>query len=488
MNPNLSKMKRKKIIIAAILSATVALSSCKKLLTVPETDLIAGETALSTVTFAEQAVIGIYAAMNVEMNILLNSTFADEVAKSEFYNAVTTHEWQYGPADVGLRDNFTGIAIHYRIVNRANVLLAALPSSDSTKVGDEAKRIRLKGEALFLRAYAHFEAFRYYCNNYDPTGLGMPYMEVSSLDPTPRIKMDVFFQKLNADLVAAKALVPNNFNDLDRVNRAMVSGMQARVALYMRDWVAAETYATEYINAVPLATMAEFPGIWTDANSAEQAFRLKRTATIGGRIGSLFRGTSSSATGGGIGLVTWKPSEKLWSSYDQVNDIRFAAYLKNEPILSGAGRPSRLIQKYAGTGYATPNENVAWGKVFRTGEAYLIRAEARAEQNKYTGANSAESDVNALRAARIIGYVPVVFTSKQDAIDNIMLERFKELAFEGHRFFDLKRRSLPVTRLAADAPSAAGTTLPAGNFRFVLPIPLPEITTNPAMVQNPGYN
>src|SRR5689334_11337395 len=105
-------MKRNKIIIAA-LAATVAFSSCKKLLTVPETDLIAGETALSTITFAEQAVIGIYATVNVEMNILLNSVFADEVAKSEFYNAVTTHEWQYGPADVGLRDSYTGIANQY---------------------------------------------------------------------------------------------------------------------------------------------------------------------------------------------------------------------------------------------------------------------------------------------------------------------------------------------------------------------------------------
>ena len=237
----------------------------------------------------------------------------------------------------------------------------------------------------------------------------MPYMESSTIEPTPRIKMDVFFQKLNADLVEAKSLVPNNLTDLDRVTRAAVSAMQARVALYMKDWANAETYANEYIAAIPLATVAEFPGIWTDANSAQQAFRLKRTATIGGRIGSLFRGTSASATAAGIGLVTWKPSEKLWSSYDAVNDVRFASYLKDEPILSGGGRPSRLIQKYAGTGYATAAENVAWGKVFRTGEAYLIRAEARAEQNKFTGTNSAESDINALRAARITGYTDVTF-------------------------------------------------------------------------------
>src|SRR5689334_12773119 len=100
-------MKFSKLIITLSLLLFLVFSSCKKLLEVPDTDLIAGDVALSTVTYVEQAVIGAYATMGTEMDILLNSTFADEVAKSEFYNAVTTHEWQYGPADVGLRDNFT---------------------------------------------------------------------------------------------------------------------------------------------------------------------------------------------------------------------------------------------------------------------------------------------------------------------------------------------------------------------------------------------
>jgi hypothetical protein len=68
-----------------------------------------------------------------------------------------------------------------------------------------------------------------------------------------------------------------------------------------------------------------------------------------------------------------------------------------------------------------------------------------------------------------------------------MNERFKELPFEGHRFWDLKRRNLPVSRDAADAPTATGTTLPAGNFRFLLPIPNSEVQANPKIQQNPGY-
>ena len=302
--------------------------------------------------------------------------------------------------------------------------------------------------------------------------------------------MGPYFQKMKDDVAAAKPNLPTSLTNVSRATRMAATGLQARIALYMRDWAAAETAASEYITAIPLSPIADFYKIWKDSSNNEVAWRLDRTSAIGGRIGSLWRATSGgSAAAPQIGTVTWRPSDKLWNSYDQVNDVRFAAYLKDEPKLAAAGRGSRIVAKYAGTAYATPEENVNHGKVFRTGEMYLIRAEARAELNKYTGANSAESDINALRAARITGYVPVTFASKQEAIDAILLERFKELAFEGHRFWDLKRKGLAVTRLASDAPTAGAITLPAGNFRFLLPIPNVEIQASGGLLeQNPGYN
>ncbi len=473
-------MKLVKIIIASI--AFTSMVSCEKLVNIQETDLIAGDIALKTVSNVEAAVLGGYNVVSTDMSILLNSTFADEVARSEFYNATTTHEWQYGSVDIGIRDNFVALSPNFRIIDRVNRVLRVVATADSTRVGDNVKRARLRGEALFLRAYAHFELFQFYCNNYDPAGLGMPYLETPSIIGAPRINMGVYFQKLLADIAEAKTLVPNNLTDINRASFASVSALHARVALYMRDWANEERFSTDAIAATPLSTRANFTGIWTDANAGEVLFRIVRTNTIGARIGSLFRGTSASATQ--IGTVTWQPSEKLWSSYDQVNDIRFSAYLRSEPLLASRNA-TRLINKYAGTAYGTANENVANGKAFRTSEMFLIRAEARAEQNNFAGATS---DLNTLRAARISNYVNVAdFTAKPAAIDAILLERFKELPFEGHRFFDIKRRSLAVTRLAVDAPSPTGTSLSANNFRFVLPIPLTEIQANPAMVQNPNY-
>lgn len=481
----------KKYIIWVLMLPIMAISSisCKKLVEIKETDFIGGDLALRTVKNNESLLIGAYAGFQTEMSIRLNGTFSDELKPGDFYASQSTHEWQFGVADIGIRDNYTAITSYYTIIDRANRVLQALPNAVVEVPTDNALREKVRGEALFLRAFAHFELFRYYCKNYAPTELGMFYAEVPSLTPQARIPMGEYFTKILADLTTAKPLLANDLTDVYRANRLAATGLHARIALYMGNWNDAETYSTEFINAIPLATRAEFPGIWTDANKRESAFKLNRTT--GSRIGSFYRGLFTKNTAGAIvapASISWVPSTKLWNAYDRVNDVRFSSYLIDEPILATvAGKPTRIVAKYAGTGYTTVNENVADIKVLRTGEMYLIRAEARAEKNAFTGANSAESDLNALRAARITGYANVTLTSKENAITQILGERFKELAFEGHRFWDLKRRGLPVERLDEDAPSALGKTLPANNFRFVLPIPQSETNANPNIQQNEGY-
>jgi starch-binding outer membrane protein, SusD/RagB family len=483
------QMKSYKIYFLAL--TAISAVSCSKTIDYKETNFIGGDVALQTVANNEQAIVGAYAGSAQEMDILLNATLSDEVKKAEFYNAATTHEWQYTSSDITIRDNFTAINNLYKVINRVNRVLVALPKADSTKVGDSALKVKLRGEALFLRAFSHFQLWRYYSGDVDANALAMVYMDyvpTSPAEKTSRITVQPYFEKLKADMAEAKNLVANNLTDVNRATKLAVSGLQARVALYLKDWANAITYSTEYINGLPLSPRAQFAGIWTDANNNEVAWKLKRTtAAIGllgtgtSRLGSLFRGVSSSATV--LGTVTWAPSDKLWALYDQTNDIRFTAYLKDEAALTAAGRPSHIIAKYAGGGYATTSENINDAKMFRTGEMYLIRAEAKAETNDATAAD----DLNALRAARITGYVNVTFATKQDLINAIMTERFKELAFEGHRFWDLRRRGLPVERLASDAPSTTGATLAAGNFRFRLPIPNAEIQANSAMQQNDGY-
>ena len=479
----MNKMRNNKLVIGSFLMLSL-FASCSKVIDVNETDFIGGDVALKTVDNVESGIIGAYAAMNVEMGILLNSVFADEVRVAEFYNAATVHEWQYASTDISLRDSYTAFPLYYRIIDRVNRVLVALPNVKATTAAQEATKTRVKGEALFLRAFAHFELYRFYINTADGAALAVAYMETPSLSTIAIMTVAPFFVKLNADLAAAKSLVPATNTDIYRASKHAVTALQARAALYAKDYANASTFASEYIAAFPLASKTNFPGIWKDANNSELAFKLSRTTTAGGRIGGLYRGTSASAAN--IGTITWRPTQALLNAYDQVNDLRYAAYFFEEPSLkasSSRNLSAILINKYAGTTYGTPTELLADAKVFRTGEMYLIRAEARAETANLTGA---ADDLNTLRAARINNYTNATFTTKDDIISAVMTERFKELPYEGHRFFDAKRRNLPITRLAVDAQGTA-LTLSSGNFRFILPIPNSEIQANTLMVQNPGY-
>src|SRR5687768_14542198 len=168
-------MKLNKLILGLLFICT--LLSCKKLLEIEETNVIKEDEALQTVEHVEQAVIAAYAAMQPEMAYLLNSTFSDEVKTTgEFYNSISTHEWQYGPEDVTIRDNFTAMSRWYQVIHRANRVLNRVDVADSTRAGDNQLRPKLKAEAQFIRAFARFELFRYYCNNYDPNGDGLVFM------------------------------------------------------------------------------------------------------------------------------------------------------------------------------------------------------------------------------------------------------------------------------------------------------------------------
>ena len=69
-----------------------------------------------------------------------------------------------------------------------------------------------------------------------------------------------------------------------------------------------------------------------------------------------------------------------------------------------------------------------------------------------------------------------------------MEERYKELCYEGHRYFDLRRRSLPIARDLSDvANNTAIQTLNASSPKYLLPVPQQEVFANPNCQQNPGY-
>ena len=489
-------MKNKSIIILTLILVAFFTTSCEKeLLNIDETDLIAGNVALSSTPFIEQALIGAYSGLGngngYSTSVLWSAIMTDEVRTSEFYNAATVHEWQFGASDVTVRDNFQIMPYYYTIIDRVNRVLAALPTAKkdiNTSVStDSALKAKIRAEALFIRAFCHFELYRFFSNSSNPDDLAMAYITKTDITAKlPRIKVGPYFELLKKDLNDAKLAIPLSFATAAQRNRANITaihGLEARIGLYLKDYDLAISAATKYIDLLPISTRATFPTIWSlfgnTVLNPESGFILPQI-----RIGSLFRGTSASATN--VGQISWAPSQKIISTFNALTDIRYAAYVKYDTASLKGTRKPWVITKFAGSGYGTTNENIGNANIFRTAEMYLIRAEAKAEKEDLAGA---KTDLEILRTNRISAYTSDnTLTTKTALIDAILNERFKELAFEGHRIFDLKRRGLPVVRIAADLPSTNNTTtLPANNFRFLVPIFVTEIQANPNIQQNPGY-
>ena len=99
---------------------------------------------------------------------------------------------------------------------------------------------------------------------------------------------------------------------------------------------------------------------------------------------------------------------------------------------------------------------------------YLIRAEANLELNSSTGATPLE-DVNTIRARSGADALASV------SLEDVLMERQLELAFEGFFIHDLKRTMQDVGDIPYDDNS------------LVFPIPQREMDVNSLLSQNPGY-
>jgi hypothetical protein len=120
--------------------------------------------------------------------------------------------------------------------------------------------------------------------------------------------------------------------------------------------------------------------------------------------------------------------------------------------------------------------------VIRKTEMYLNRAEAYATPGSpaFNEAN-ALADLNTVRVAR--GLTAVALTGAA-LYNEIIQQRKLEFAFEGQRWFDLKRLGRDVIKvgLYAGAVDVAFT-----DTRILANIPQREVDGNPSLVQNPGY-
>lgn len=459
--------------ILAFFAGMLVLSSCKKQLELRPSDVIDDEKAFRTVSDLRKGLNGVYSQVGIGTSdaIFVAAVPSDEVRISVGENSGSgtfSFKWQYTPAAVG-NDFSADYLIFYRAIDRAHRVLNAMDQITPANPTEETEMNRIRAELIAFRGIAHYELVRRWMPaGYDPAALGVPIVLKSELLQQPkRNTVGEVLAQVEADLTTAlnAAEIPASSSDVFRLNKAALSGYMARVALLKREWQRAITFADQAItmSGKSISPPGTYINIWRDVSNNEVILKFDNNYAPS----TAFRTTA--------GTVDFEPSMKLKNQFNRTADIRFPSFF------GSAGNDTSIVIKYPGSAAGPAINHI---KAIRVSEMVLIKAEAYAETNQL---NLAAQELNSIRRNRITGYVDVVLNTKDEAITAIINERFKELAFEGFRFFDLKRRSLPVERIAEDVQSPNWQTLPANNFRFAFPIPADEIFANPATVQNPGY-
>jgi len=361
---------------------------------------------------------------------------------------------------------FTSWSNLYRTTYQANSLIEGLQQSNQVTV---ALKTQLVAEAKFIRAFCLF----YLVNQWGdvPIITGTDYRVNRVLGRSAR--EDVYDQ-LVVDLTEAKANLPVDYTagggERVRATRWAAMALLARVHLYRGNWAEAESESSAVIEHTGLFSLVNLNEAFLK-NNAEAILQFFATIpTQDTYVGELFLPPSAAATS----LTLFPLREEMYTVFE-AGDLRYSEWIRSK-IVSGVTYyypyKYRVFRIHSGTVHAE------YYVALRLSEQYLIRAEARAHQNKLTGVASAEEDVNIIRDRA--GLPATTATTQEELLSAIMQERRVELFTEGHRWFDLIRTGQADLMLAPLKPDWAPE-----DKRF--PVPQRELNSNPMLTQNPGY-
>jgi hypothetical protein len=486
-----------KIVLFGVV-ATSVLSSCNRELLQSSTTQIPLDATFQSPANFTQAINGAYSAIkgagyysvDTGNQIIVpdlttdNLIFNPQGRGSNFLG----YNWGFS-ANVG---SVTGLFSQaYFVISRANVPLSYLNNLPAN-----AFRNNIEGQARAVRAAAHFDLVRAYCKI--PTqsadakaSLGIAY--ITQFTPgdnsaTRNLTVDQDYLKIIDDLKFAAANITDNLADKSKFSVAAVNGLLSRVYLYYGDYPNAITYGNLSIAASPsVGNISTFGTIWSSNNTDGVLLKILNSASENVTVGVAYQ-QGATATGGNIRSEYVVP--KSLNDLFAINDVRKAAYIRTSTYTAGGGSTVRNhVIKYAvNTGGGT-NLNVVEPKYLRTAEVYLNVAEAAARSSNEPLANML---LNNLKAQRYTGFVPVTLSGTA-LINEILLQRRLELAFENDRFYTLKRLGLPMQR-TGEGPNVDGTGtasptqfIAPADTRWQWPIPIGAINVNPKIVQNPGY-
>jgi hypothetical protein len=373
----------------------------------------------------------------------------------------------------------------YELINESNIIIERL---EDAEFFTEEERKQIVAEALAVRTISHFILTQFYSQNfnYSPDGshLGIVYNDrvlISGVDYPSRLSLAESYDRMKTDLEKAlsffsKTSILDKGPDYSYMNQTTTRALYARIALHMNDWETALEYSDLVINSSGKSLMdsSQLVAEWEKPLLPVSEIILEFTAPVESTDGNVTSSVGPSYYNyiDDKNYRDYVASQDLMDSYDST-DIRKNLFMEiliptsiNGIITDEPYFFTKKFQDDPGTSY------------IRLSEMYLIRAEAYARIGGND--NLALDDLNRIRTRAGLEEI----TETTDILEEIFLERRRELAFEGHLFFDIARFKKDVIR-----NNCIGTTcnLSYPSDYFILPIPTSSTELNNNMKQNEGY-
>lgn len=397
---------------------------------------------------------------------------------------------------------------YYEVILGANAVIDYIPNVVDTE--DNINKV--KAQAYALRGFYYFNLVNIFGKPYnsDSTALGVPLKLQSGIEPSDdylkRKTVAEVYAQILSDLHTAEATyleLPESeqWSDNYRTSLPMVQLMLSRTYLYMERWEDAARYAKMVMDDKRFRLVdlndVQFEDLNTDGQYVRTylnmpTYKCSETIWPYGNVTDMFKwaydyaNTTSSISGQKMHAY-FQASESLLDSYLEW-DLRLMHYIVQAPDGLGGEMPMAFGKVNIGTTYYLPlTATGTFGRCLRLSEAYLNYAEAMAMLGG-SGDDEATAALNTLLEKRFDpeDFEEVEFESNSDLVQFVREERRRELCYEGHRWFDLRRWGMPaITHTWYDNESQSSDyTLQEGDPLYTIPIPDEALQSNSSLEQN----
>lgn len=526
----MNKLKNK---IIALCLCTIALCSCEDFLDPSSTSEFVPKDAnsLNELLLGEAYPRNDIDGMNIFLNLLDDDITAmpyqapqDGFDANRFLAAYTWQPDMFKMMEEAGYSNTNMYEQYYELILGANAVIDYID-----QVNDEKQNINyVLAQAYALRGFLYFKLVNIFGQpiNSQPDALGVPLKLNSGVENTEnalarRTVKDVYTQVIN-DLKEAERLyetlpADKQFAKDYRTSLPMVQLLLSRVHLYQENWSDAASYAHKVmtnsnfklldLNVVETLTEEGYPFYKTYhaySESSEVIWVYGSVSDMGSWVMS-YAGTSNPKDNNRVMHAYFKASDDLMETYEDT-DLRKERYIIKKAVRDergidiwtpmAIGKLSVNIPQDNGVSlnnfYKPISGSGVFGRSLRLSEAYLNYAEAKAMMYQMgTDANGATEAQDALDELRVKRYAANDFksldiTDAEELIQFVRNERRRELCFEDHRWYDLRRWGMKEIKHVwyNDANTKSTFTLTQGDKGYTIPIPDEAMDLNAALKQN----